>query len=238
MKGNEDKIMDVDGSKMFAMAGDAGDRVNFCDYVKRNIKLYELRTGIRLSTHAAANFTRHELANALREDPKNCNLLLAGLDNEHGASLYYLDYLGISLTILIAFLSHLLFIFHFSYPVLKLLFLVNVYICSGTMHKMHFGAHGYASNFVLSIFDRHYKPDLNIEEGLKLAQMCMQTSICSFLHIFLILVPRESDITPSVRIDNMISPFHLFFSLSFLFIMVRYFRNTPTISDSSTRFCH
>lgn len=93
MKGNEDKILDVDGSKMFAMAGDTGDRMNFCDYIKRNIKLYEFRTGIRLTTAAAANFTRHELAHALRSDPKQTNLLLAGYD-ETGPSLYFLDYLG------------------------------------------------------------------------------------------------------------------------------------------------
>jgi 20S proteasome subunit beta 4 len=135
MKGNEDKILDVDGTKMFAMAGDTGDRMNFCDYIKRNIKLYELRTGIKLSTHAAANFTRNELAQALRSDPKHTNLLLAGLD-EHGPSLYFLDYLG-------------------------------------TMHKMPFGAHGYAANFVLSIFDRHYKPNLSVQDGEKLAAMCM-----------------------------------------------------------------
>jgi 20S proteasome subunit beta 4 len=135
MKGNEDKILDVDGSKMFAMAGDTGDRLNFCDYIKKNIKLYELRSGTRLTTHAAANYTRHELAEALRRDPKNTNLLLGGVD-ESGASLYYLDYLG-------------------------------------TMHKMPFGAHGYASNFVLSLFDRHYKPDLTPQEGLQLAELCM-----------------------------------------------------------------
>lgn len=93
MKGNEDKILDVDGSKMFAMAGDTGDRITFCDYIKRNIKLYEFRTGIRLTTAAAANFTRHELAHALRSDPKQANLLLAGYD-ESGPSLYFLDYLG------------------------------------------------------------------------------------------------------------------------------------------------
>lgn len=29
---------------------------------------------------------------------------------------------------------------------------------------MPFGAHGYASNFVLSVFDRYYKPGLSRED--------------------------------------------------------------------------
>eukprot|EP01127_Copromyxa_protea_P001528 TRINITY_DN11504_c0_g1_i1.p1 TRINITY_DN11504_c0_g1~~TRINITY_DN11504_c0_g1_i1.p1 ORF type:complete len:201 (+),score=46.26 TRINITY_DN11504_c0_g1_i1:41-643(+) len=136
MKGDEDKIMVVDESKMFAMAGDTGDRTTFCEYVKRNLKLYEIRSGLTLSTHAAAHWTRRALADALRQNPYQTNLLLGGWDEESGASLYYLDYLG-------------------------------------SMHKMPFAIQGYASNFVLSIFDRYYKEDLTVAEGLELAKLCI-----------------------------------------------------------------
>jgi 20S proteasome subunit beta 4 len=43
----------------------------------------------------------------------------------------------------------------------------------GSMHQMPFAIQGYASNFVLSIFDRYYKPDMSLEEGLEIAKLCI-----------------------------------------------------------------
>jgi len=51
----------------------------------------------------------------------------------------------------------------------------------GSMHQMPFGAHGYASNFVLGMFDRYYKPGLSLEDGLKLADLCIQELQTRFL---------------------------------------------------------
>lgn len=45
----------------------AGDRVNFVEYISANVRLYALRNGAQLSTKAVANFTRSELATALRK---------------------------------------------------------------------------------------------------------------------------------------------------------------------------
>merc|ERR1711953_294162 len=45
-----------------------------------------------LSTREAANFTRSELAEAIRRNPYEVNSLLAGFDKE--PVLYWLDYLG------------------------------------------------------------------------------------------------------------------------------------------------
>jgi 20S proteasome subunit beta 4 len=92
MKSNEDKILKLDASKLLAAAGPAGDRVQFCDFIQKNVTLYALRNGIPLSTHAAANFTRGELATALRSNPYEVNLLLGGFDKE--PSLYFIDYLA------------------------------------------------------------------------------------------------------------------------------------------------
>lgn len=39
--------------------------------------------------------------------------------------------------------------------------------------KVNFGAHGYASNFVLSIFDRDWKPNLSLEEGILIIRKCI-----------------------------------------------------------------
>ena len=50
-----------------ATSGEPGDADNFSEYVKANMKLYELRHGAKLSTHATSNYIRNELATALRK---------------------------------------------------------------------------------------------------------------------------------------------------------------------------
>ena len=50
-----------------AMQG--GDPMQFSEYIQKNCHLYQLRTGLPLSTHACANFTRGELAQGLRSSP-------------------------------------------------------------------------------------------------------------------------------------------------------------------------
>ena len=67
MKLDEDKLVPVDSHKLFALSGEAGDRVNFSEFVIANVRLYALRNGAKLSTKAVANFTRGELATALRK---------------------------------------------------------------------------------------------------------------------------------------------------------------------------
>lgn len=58
------------------------------------MSLYRFRNDRSLSTHGAAHFLRGELATALRKNPYQVNMLLAGYDEEMGASLYYIDYLA------------------------------------------------------------------------------------------------------------------------------------------------
>ena len=40
--------------------------MQFAEYIEKNVKLYTLRNGIELNPEAAANYTRNELAQALR----------------------------------------------------------------------------------------------------------------------------------------------------------------------------
>jgi 20S proteasome subunit beta 4 len=67
MKLDEDKLVPVDSHKLFALSGEAGDRVNFSEYIIANVRLYALRNAAQLSTKAVANYTRSELATALRK---------------------------------------------------------------------------------------------------------------------------------------------------------------------------
>jgi len=137
MKIDEDKIMPIGNFKLLAACGEAGDRTNFCEYVKGNIVLNELRQNISLSVHAVANWARTNLAIALRSNPYNVNILIGGYDKDQGESLYFLDYLA-------------------------------------SLHKMDFACQGFASHFLLSLFDKNYRKGMSLEEGIQLVHMCVQ----------------------------------------------------------------
>lgn len=90
----EDKIMQLDDNKLFGLAGETGDRINFGEYIQKNIHLAQFRTGIKMTTKETANYARSELAEALRKGPYQVNCLIGGYEPDEGASLYWLDYLG------------------------------------------------------------------------------------------------------------------------------------------------
>ena len=80
MRDDVTKIRPLDDNKLLAAVGDPADRDMFCEYVEKNMKLYRLRTGISLSTSAAAHWTRRQLATALRKGPYQTDLLIGGFD--------------------------------------------------------------------------------------------------------------------------------------------------------------
>ncbi|KAK6172009.1 hypothetical protein SNE40_018413 [Patella caerulea] len=80
---------------LMLVCGESGDTAQFAEYIAKNIQLYKMRNGYELSPSAAANFTRKQLADALRsQTPYQVNLLLAGYDKEDGPGLFYMDYLA------------------------------------------------------------------------------------------------------------------------------------------------
>jgi hypothetical protein len=94
-KDDMEKTLDLDSHKLMALSGPKGDCTYFGEYIQANMKLYELKNGAKLSTHAAANFTRNNLAESLRKGPYQVNILLAGYDADEGVcSLYFLDYMA------------------------------------------------------------------------------------------------------------------------------------------------
>merc|ERR1711972_824039 len=92
MGDDADKIWEVE-NKLFAATGPSADTANFVEFLEKNIRLHTLRTGLKLSTKAAASFTRNELAHALRKGPYQADLLIGGVDAE-GPGLYFMDYLA------------------------------------------------------------------------------------------------------------------------------------------------
>jgi 20S proteasome subunit beta 4 len=93
MKVGEDKIKQMGTHRLLATMGDGGDRTQFGDMIEANIKLYEFRNGLPLSTHAAANYIRGEMATALRKGPYQVNMLVGGFDKGK-PSLYWMDHLA------------------------------------------------------------------------------------------------------------------------------------------------
>ena len=96
MKQDQDKLVRLDDRLGMVVCGEAGDTVYFGEYIQKNVALYRIRNGYELSPHAAANFTRLELAESIRSrSPQVVNLLLGGVDVKRSQThLYYLDYLG------------------------------------------------------------------------------------------------------------------------------------------------
>ena len=167
----EDKLLRVDDNKLIGASGPAADRSHFLEYIEKNVALYALRAGHRLSTHATAAFTRNELAEAIRKGPYQVNCLIGGIDGQrqqplqqrsptsHIAdraraadiccsgsvpALYWLDYLG-------------------------------------SLHRVQSGAHGYGSYFALSLFDRFYHSSCSLDEGLQVMARVVQELRLRFL---------------------------------------------------------
>ncbi len=51
----------------------------------------------------------------------------------------------------------------------------------GSMAKSNFGVHGHASNFALSIFDKDYMEDMNLEEAIELLKKAIHELNTRFL---------------------------------------------------------
>lgn len=93
-KRDEDKIVKLDEHKLMACAGPVGDCNQFSQYIQKNLALQQFRFDVPLSVHATSHYIRGELAQALRSDPYQVNLMIGGWDSVKGPSLYYCDYLA------------------------------------------------------------------------------------------------------------------------------------------------
>ncbi|XP_065843221.1 proteasome subunit beta type-2-like [Oscarella lobularis] len=136
IKDDVNKMFQMDDRLAMVVSGAPGDTTTFGELIQRNVQLYKIRHGYSLSPHAAASFTRQNLAKALREGPYQVDMLIGGYDEHDGAALYFMDYLG-------------------------------------TMDKVPYAAHGYASYMTLSIMDRHYREDLTKEEAIGIIKKCI-----------------------------------------------------------------
>ncbi|ATY59835.1 proteasome component C11 [Cordyceps militaris] len=96
LKASDDKTRELNKNTLLAFSGEAGDTVQFAEYIQRNAQLYSMRNETDLSPSGLAHFVRGELASSLRSrKPYNVNLLMGGVDPITGKpSLYWMDYLA------------------------------------------------------------------------------------------------------------------------------------------------
>ena len=94
LKTKENKTYNLDDKILLALSGETADRTNFAHFVKGNVQFLKFRNTKSLTVKETAEFTRSELAEALRKSPYQVNSLLAGFDDIDGAQLYWIDYLG------------------------------------------------------------------------------------------------------------------------------------------------
>jgi 20S proteasome subunit beta 4 len=94
LKTKENKTYDLDDKILLALSGETADRTNFAHFIKGNVQFMKFKNTKSLTVKETAEFTRAELAKALRKSPYQVNSLLAGFDSIGGAQLYWIDYLG------------------------------------------------------------------------------------------------------------------------------------------------
>ena len=81
LKASDDKTRALTQHTLMAFSGEAGDTVQFAEYIQANVALYSMRNDTDLGPGAVASFTRSELARSLRSrSPYMVNLLLGGWD--------------------------------------------------------------------------------------------------------------------------------------------------------------
>ncbi|CCD25180.1 proteasome core particle subunit beta 4 NDAI_0E03630 [Naumovozyma dairenensis CBS 421] len=138
LKDSDDKTRQLSPHILMSFSGEAGDTVQFAEYIQANIQLYAMREDYELSPHAVSSFVRQELAKSIRSRrPYQANVLIGGFDTKKDTpGLYQIDYLG-------------------------------------TKVELPYAAHGYSGFYTFSLLDRHYRPDMTTEEGLKLLKLCI-----------------------------------------------------------------
>ncbi|SOV19909.1 proteasome subunit beta type-2, putative [Plasmodium sp. gorilla clade G2] len=94
LKNNDNtKFYDIKGNKCLLLGGSIGDRLQFGEFIRKNIHLYQYQNNSEMLVKSFAFFTRKNLAYYLRKNPYEVNCLMAGFDKD-GYQLYWCDYLS------------------------------------------------------------------------------------------------------------------------------------------------
>jgi len=94
-KQDQEKTIELGNSTIMSVCGESGDVMQFGQYIQKNLQLYKMRNGYELSPKGMAHYTRRQIADSLRKNPYQVNMLVAGHDKSiDKCELYFLDYFG------------------------------------------------------------------------------------------------------------------------------------------------
>ncbi|KAK6474361.1 proteasome subunit beta type-2 [Huso huso] len=95
MKHDHDKMFKLSEKILMLCVGEAGDTVQFAEYIQKNVQLYKMRNGEEelLQWWACCPLVC-SLPSLSLQTPYHVNLLLAGYDEQAGPALYYMDYMS------------------------------------------------------------------------------------------------------------------------------------------------
>ncbi|KAF3926427.1 hypothetical protein AA313_de0205682 [Arthrobotrys entomopaga] len=98
VKSTDDKTRALNDHTLLAFSGEAGDTIQFAEFIQANTQLYTMRHSSDLPVSSVASFVRTELASSLRSrHPYTVNMLIGGYDvKKEQPELYWLDYLASS----------------------------------------------------------------------------------------------------------------------------------------------
>ena len=155
-----DQIMELDSHKLLVGAGIPADSSNFMEFIQKNMKLYELNNDLQLTTHAAANFIRGEVTN------NNYFLYFMGrfVYDKH------FQYQQLAKALRKGPYQTNLLLAGYAEKSGPELYFMDMY---AALAKVNFGAHGYAANFVLSVLDRDWTKNMNMEQGIEVIKKCI-----------------------------------------------------------------
>lgn len=96
LKDSDDKSRLLSPHTLMTFTGEAGETVQFAEYIQANMQLYSIRENYELSPSAVSSYVRQELAKSIRSrKPYQVNVLIGGYDTKkEKPELYQIDYLG------------------------------------------------------------------------------------------------------------------------------------------------
>ncbi|GAB67875.1 20S proteasome beta 4 subunit [Plasmodium cynomolgi strain B] len=156
---NDDKtkFYDINGNKCLLLGGSIGDRIQFGEFIRKNVHLYQYQNSTDMFVKSFAFFTRKNLAYYLRRNPYEVNCLIAGYDNVGKEASLRLRGVGVEKVT----------VYKDGYQLYWCDYLSN-------MDAVNKGAHGYGAYLVNGILDKYYHENMNLEEALLIFKKCFE----------------------------------------------------------------
>ena len=200
VKQHHDRIKEIFPTQCLSLVGEPGDVVHFGDYLEANLRLAAFRqNGEPLSMTATSSLLRKEIATAIRKDPKNVFMILAGIDkvkpprdaiskskdesDKITSKIYQENKLKQSAE---NKNGEDVESMHDTEPVIteegsevdndeNVTIVPSVYAIDylGTIIKNNFVSQGHSNYFLPATFDKWWKENMTIEEGREMIKQCI-----------------------------------------------------------------